>query len=180
MLAKESLYTVEDIYKLPDKKRAELIDGKIYMMALPSATHQRILGFLHWMITDYIRRKKGGCEVFAAPFAVFLKDDNSNYLEPDLTIICDKDKIDEKGCHGAPDWVIEIVSAGSRRMDYYKKLNLYQEVGVREYWIVDPAKKIILVYDLEEAEAPVMYRFTDKIRVTIYKDLEIDMNEMEY
>ena len=85
MLAKESLYTVEDIYKLPDKKRAELIDGKIYMMAPPSATHQRILGFLHWMITDYIRRKKGGCEVFAAPFAVFLKDDNSNYLEPDLT-----------------------------------------------------------------------------------------------
>lgn len=99
-LAKESMYTVEDIYRLPDKKRAELIDGEIYMMAPPSATHQRISGFLHWVITDYIRRKKGGCEAFAAPFAVFLKDDGSNYLEPDLTIICDKDKVDEKGCHG--------------------------------------------------------------------------------
>ena len=65
-------------------------------------------------------------------------------------------------------------------MDYYKKLNLYQEAGVREYWIVDPTKKIILVYDLEEAEAPVMYRFTDKIKVTIYQDFEIDMNEIQY
>lgn len=177
-LPKETTYTIEDIYNLPDGQRAELIDGEIYMMSPPSATHQRISGFLQWAVTDYIRKKKGGCEIFAAPFAVFLKNDDNNYLEPDLTIVCDKDKIDEKGCHGAPDWVVEIVSSSSKRMDYYKKLNLYQEAGVREYWIVDPLKKIILVYNLEDADAPTMYRLTDKIKVNIYDDFEIDMSEM--
>lgn len=177
-LPKKTTYTIDDIYKLPDGQRAELIDGQIYMMPPPSATHQRISGFLHWAVSDYIRKNKGDCEILAAPFAVFLHDDDKNYLEPDLSIICDKGKMDEKGCHGAPDWIIEIVSSGSKRMDYYKKLYLYQEAGVREYWIVDPLKKIILVYNLTDADAPTIYRFTDKIRVNIYSDLEIDMNEM--
>lgn len=115
-LKKEDNYTIEDIYALPDGQRAELIDGKIYYMAPPSLKHQRISGRLYQSIANYIDSKNGKCEVLAAPFAVFLNDDDINYLEPDISVICDIFKLDEKGCHGAPDWVIEIVSPGSKRL----------------------------------------------------------------
>ena len=101
-------YTIDDIYALPDGQRAELIDGQMYMMAPPKTIHQRISGALHATIYQYIKAQKGPCEVFAAPFAVFLSKDNKNYVEPDISVICDKDKIDDRGCNGAPDWIIEI------------------------------------------------------------------------
>ena len=104
------LITIDDIYALPDGKRAELIDGQLYYMAPPNTKHQRILSFLHLEIGNYIRENKGTCEVFPAPFAVFLSADNSKYLEPDISVICDINKLNDHGCHGAPDWVIEIVS----------------------------------------------------------------------
>jgi len=109
-LAQERRYTIDDIYALPDGKRAELIDGQLYYMAPPNTKHQRILSFLHLEIGNYIRENKGTCEVFPAPFAVFLSADNSKYLEPDISVICDINKLNDHGCHGAPDWVIEIVS----------------------------------------------------------------------
>ena len=102
-------YTIEDIYALPEGERAELIDGKIYYMAPPSTRHQRIISDIHYRIKDYIIKNNGECEVLPAPFAVFLNKDNKNYVEPDISIICDKDKITDKGCHGAPDWIIEII-----------------------------------------------------------------------
>lgn len=179
-LPRERIYTIEDIYSLPDGERAELIAGQIYYMAPPSTTHQRILSFLHLEIANYIRSRHGSCEVFPAPFAVFLEPEDhrysKDYLEPDLSIICDPNKIDEKGCQGAPDWVIEIVSLGSRRQDYYTKLSLYRAAGVREYWIIDPAKHAVIVYDMEHDEGPVLYTFRDAVSVNIYDDLTIDFS----
>ena len=149
-LRKEDSYTIEDIYALPDGQRAELIDGKIYYMAPPSWKHQRISGRLYQSIANYIDSKNGKCEVLAAPFAVFLNEDDINYLEPDISVICDQSKLDEKGCHGAPDWVIEIVSPSSKPRDYMTKLFKYRTAGVREYWIVDPDKQMTTVYGFEK------------------------------
>ena len=178
VLEKEDICTIEDIYALPDGIRAELMDGKIYYMAPPSTKHQRILSFLHLEIGNHIQSKKGACEVFPAPFAVFLFADDSKYLEPDISVICDKGKLDDQGCKGAPDWVIEIVSPGSRPMDYYTKLSLYRSAGVREYWIVDPMKQTILVYDMEHDSAPAIYSFADSIKANIYDDLWIDFRKL--
>ena len=166
--AQEKQGTMEDIYRLPEGSRAELIDGRIYAMAPPSRKHQRIVGELFAVIREYIRHKQGSCEVDIAPFAVFLSADESKYLEPDISVICDKDKLDDRGCNGAPDWIIEVVSPGSRVMDYYTKLSLYRESGVREYWIVDPMKQIVLVYDMEHDAAPAIYSLTDTIKANIY------------
>ena len=101
------------------------------------------------------------------------------YLEPDISLICDKSKLDEKGCHGAPDWIIETVSPSSKRMDYYTKLSLYRAAGVREYWIVDPSRESVTVYFMEEDAAPVIYPFSDKIGANIYKELEIKLGEIK-
>ncbi|GAA6481304.1 Uma2 family endonuclease [Enterocloster aldenensis] len=181
-LPKERIYTIDDIYSLPDGERAELINGQIYYMAPPSTAHQRTLSFLHLEIGNHIRNKKGSCEVFPAPFAVFLQAENeknnANYLEPDISVICDKNKLDSKGCNGAPDWIIEIVSPSSRQMDYYKKLALYQGAGVREYWIVDPAREIIVVYDFPNETPPTIYRFNDSVKVNIYDDFSIDFSQL--
>ena len=177
--AQQSLYTIDDIYALPDGERAELIDGQIFYMAPPSTRHQRILSFLHLEIGNYIRSKGGTCEVFPAPFAVFLYEDDSKYLEPDISVVCDKNRLDEHGCKGAPDWIIEIVSPSSRAMDYYTKLSLYREAGVSEYWIVDPLKQIILVYSMQQAAAPAIYSFSDTVKANIYDNLEINFSRMQ-
>lgn len=177
--AQERLCTIDDIYALPDGIRAELIDGQIYYMAPPSTKHQRILSFLHLEIGNHIRSKGGTCEVFPAPFAVFLYADDSKYLEPDISVICDRSKLDEHGCKGAPDWIIEIVSSSSRAMDYYTKLSLYREAGVHEYWIVDPIKQTILVYDMAQAAAPAIYSFSDTIKANICDNLEINFLKMQ-
>lgn len=143
-------YTIEYIYALPDGERAELIDGQIYYMAPPNTRHQRMLNYINTEINMYIRKNNGECEVFPAPFAVFLNDDDMNYVEPDISVICDKNKISDKGCQGAPDWVIEIISPSSMAMDYFTKLFQYQKSGVREYWIVDPIKQRVTVYFFEK------------------------------
>lgn len=165
-------YTIEDIYALPEGERAELIDGKIYYMAPPSTRHQRLVHFFDREIGNYIQSHEGECEVLPAPFAVFLNKDNKNYVEPDISIICDKDKITDKGCHGAPDWVIEIISPGNKEMDYFKKLFKYQAAGVREYWIVDPIKEMVMVYRFEK-ETMEEYSFGEDIPVGIYDGFSI-------
>jgi len=140
--AKQLKYdTMEDIYNLPDGQRAELIDGKLYMMAAPSRIHQKLVHFFDWTIGNYIHSKDGDCEVYPSPFAVFLNANNDIYVEPDISVICDKNKLTDEGCKGAPDWIIEIVSPSSRSMDYNKKLLKYGTAGVQEYWIVDPMKR---------------------------------------
>lgn len=165
-------YTIEYIYALPDGERAELIDGQIYYMAPPNTRHQRILNYINTEINMYIRKNNGECEVFPAPFAVFLNDDDMNYVEPDISVICDKNKISDKGCHGAPDWVIEIISPSSRAMDYFTKLFQYQKSGVREYWIVDPIKQRVTVYFFEK-ELVEEYSFGEEVPVGIYEGFSI-------
>lgn len=113
-------------------------------------------------------RSGGECYVFPAPFAVFLSENDKNYVEPDISVICDKNKITEKGCNGAPDWVIEIVSPGSKSMDYFTKLFQYRTAGVREYWIVDPMKQRVTVYFFKK-ESVEEYSFGDDIPVGIYE-----------
>jgi Uma2 family endonuclease len=174
-LSKGKKYTVDDIYSLPDGERAELIDGEIYMMATPGRVHQEISMVLSTKIRNYIDDKNGGCKVYAAPFSVFINEDDINYVEPDISVICDKNKLTDKGCVGAPDWVIEIVSPSSLKMDYMIKLFKYREAGVKEYWIVDPKDKIVYVYDFAN-DNMVKYTFDDKVKVNIYDDLEIDFS----
>ena len=178
-LPQEQIYTTDDIYALPDGERAELIDGHIYYMAPPSRRHQLIAGELFTIINTYIKSKGGSCEPYIAPFAVFLNGDDKNYVEPDISVICDKSKLTDKGCTGAPDWIIEVVSPGSRRMDYYTKLFKYRTSGVREYWIVDPEKNRVTVYDLEHEDVN-EYTFEDTVNVCIYSDLSINFHHLNF
>lgn len=161
-------YTIEDIYALSDGVRAELIDGQIHYMAPPNRRHQDIIFTLSRKIADYIEAKKGCCKVYLAPFAVFLNEDDRNYVEPDISIICDSNKLNDKGCVGAPDWIIEIVSPSSRKIDYYNKLFKYRTAGVREYWVVDPDRKIVTVYEFEHDNME-EYSFGEDVPVGIYE-----------
>ena len=174
-LLKEESYTIEDIYALPDGERAELIDGHIYYMAPPSYKHQKLVMELSAIIRNYIKQHKGTCEVLPAPFAVYLDEINNTYVEPDISVICDPNKLDDKGCKGAPDWIIEIVSPASRKMDYLLKLFKYRSAGVREYWIVDPKRETVLCYFFEGEDYPHMYTFDDIIPVMIY-DGKLEIN----
>ena len=176
-LQNERIYTIDDIEKLPEGERAELINGKIYYMSSPRLIHQRLLVELSARIFNYIKEKGGSCEVLPAPFAVFINKDRHNYVEPDISVICDKTKLDERGCHGAPDWIIEIVSPSSRQMDYYRKLLKYSSAGVREYWIVDPERSSVLVYNFETDKIQ-EYTFKDSVKAGIYEDFTIDFSEL--
>lgn len=180
-LAQTKLYTEADYYNLPEDVRAELIDGElIYNQAAPSRIHQTILSELHTVINNYVKSKGGSCRVYPAPFAVKLREDRKTIVEPDISVICDRNKLTDRGCIGAPDWIIEIVSPGNSSHDYIVKLNLYADAGVREYWIVDPTKESIFVYYLEKANFKAeAYTFQDKIKVNIYENLSIDFAELD-
>ena len=171
-------YTAEDYWNLPEGERAELIDGKFYDMAPPSRIHQKLVSKLTSIIDQYISDRHGSCEVYPAPFAVFIKDDDSNYVEPDISIVCASNKISHRGCEGAPDFIIEIVSPSSRKMDYSTKNALYADAGVREYWIVDPARERTTVYRYEEDVAPVIIPFHDTLKLKIYEDFEICIDDL--
>ena len=173
----KKIYTVADIEALPEGKRAELIDGEMFEMACPTFTHQSMLSWLNAKIAIHVMEHNGPCRVLPAPFAVYILNDDYNYVEPDISVICDRNKVDDRGCHGAPDWVIEIVSPSSKHMDYVRKLALYQTAGMREYWIVDPQQQSVTVYDLEHEAGPVLHAFSEKIRAGIYEDLVLDFNE---
>ena len=173
---KQETYTIEDIYALPEGERAELIDGQIYNMAPPNTKHQMLVMDLSYQIKSYIQSNNGECKVIPSPFAVFLNEDDRNYVEPDISIICDQSKLTDKGCNGAPDWIIEIVSPSSRQMDYYKKLFKYRTAGVREYWVVDPDRQLVTVYNFEK-ETMDQYSFGDDVPAGIYEDFSIKVSD---
>ena len=174
----ERTYTIEDIYALPEGQRAELIDGRMYMMAPPNTRHQRLVGNLYAAIHNHIKAKGGSCEVFPAPFAVFLNEDDRNYVEPDISVICDKDKLDDRGCNGAPDWIIEVTSPSNPQHDYGIKLFKYRTAGVREYWVVNPQKNTVMGYDFENEKNSNQYSFDEDVPVCIYDDLTINIASM--
>ena len=174
----KKIYTIADIEALPEGKRAELINGKMYMLASPYTVHQELLVELTVVIHNFIRKSKGKCKVYPAPFSVYLHNDDFTYLEPDISVVCNPDKVDKNGCHGAPDWVIEIISSSTGKRDRGIKLEEYRKAGVREYWIVDPVKQLVEVYCLQTDTMAEIYSFKDKIKVGIYEDLVIDFSEI--
>lgn len=174
------IYTEDDYYSLPENVRAELIHGQFYNMAAPSRIHQKILMELSAVIHDYIKTSKGSCEIYPAPFAVKLFKDDKTIVEPDISIICDPGMLTDRGCTGAPDWIIEITSPSNPVHDFVYKLHLYADAGVREYWIVNPKNQTVLVYFFEQTSFNVrQYTFHDKIKAGIYKDLWIDFKELD-
>lgn len=177
-MPQEHIYTSEDYWNLPEGQRTELIDGKLYAMAPPNRMHQEILGELHTAINNYIKAKNGTCKVYPAPFAVNLNADDKIWVEPDISVICDQNKLSDRGCKGTPDWIIEIVSPSTQRMDYGIKLFKYRTAGVREYWVVNPATRIVNVFDFEHDEKTKQYSFDDIIPVCIYEDLNICISDL--
>nr|CDL66041.1 unnamed protein product [uncultured bacterium] len=175
-IKKEKEYcTIDDIYALPEGERAELINGRIYGIERPSTTHQILLFNLSLTIGKFIKTNYSDCRVALAPFAIFL--DQDTYVEPDLSVIRDTSKLDENGCHGAPDWIIEIVSPSSKRMDYGIKQFKYRSAGVREYWVVDISQKNVTVFDFENDNL-CEYDFNRKIPVAIFNgELQIDFSK---
>lgn len=174
-------YTAKDYWALPEGTRAELIDGQLYNMAPPSRIHQEIVSGLLYALRKHIESKKGNCKVYPAPFAVNLDADDKNWVEPDISVICDPDKLTDRGCSGAPDFIVEVASPSSRRMDYLNKTGLYLNSGVREYWIIDPLKKYTTVYLNEQDPsefAPIIFPFESSIKVGIFSDLSINISQL--
>jgi len=187
--AENKTYTYADYMKFPEGERIEIIEGRIYNMSLaPSRKHQEIISKLLIEIGSYIKANNGHCKVYPAPFDVILKNDveetnnSKNIVQPDISVICDKSKLTDKGCTGSPDLIIEVVSPFNTSSDYVRKLNLYEQYKVREYWIVNPMKETILVYMLDDTmqyAAPESHTFKDKVIVGIYENLEIDFANLE-
>ena len=172
------LITLEQYEALPEDKRIEIFDGVIYDMASPSQIHQAISMQISTVINNYILSKKGSCSIFNAPFDVKLSDIPLIIVQPDIMVICDKDKLDDKRCNGAPDFIIEIVSPGNPSDDYIRKLYYYKNYGVREYWIVDPRRKTVTVNYFEADILNIQYSFDSTIKVNIYEDLYVNFSDI--
>ena len=126
-----------------------------------------------FMIRPRLSESISICLVYPAPFAVFLNQDNRNYVEPDISVICDQSRLDDRGCNGAPDWIIEIISPSTQQMDYGIKLFKYRTAGVREYWIINPITRTVNVYDFQYEKNTCQYSFNDDISVCIFPELTI-------
>ena len=170
--------TLEQYETLPEDVRAEVFDNEIYYLASPSQDHQIISTELTTIINNYIKNKNGACRVFHAPFDVKLSDNPLTIVQPDIMVICDKNKLDGKRCNGAPDFIIEIVSPSNQSDDYIKKLYYYKNYGVDEYWIVNPMRKTITVNYFKDDKLTIQHNFEDVIKVNIYEDLYIDFSEI--
>lgn len=172
------LTSIEGYESLPYDVRAEVFDGFLYDMASPSTFHQRLSLRLSAIIHSYVMQKGGSCEVFTAPYDVVLSESPLVIVQPDILVVCDRNKLDSKRCNGAPDFIIEITSPGTASHDYIRKAYYYQRYGVREYWIVDPDKKTTTVHFFEGDSFSTQYSFDNSVRVHIYDDLEIDFTSI--
>lgn len=178
-------YTYSDYMLWHFKERVELIGGKIFKMSpAPSTNHQRLVSNINTQF--YLHFKNNSCQVFIAPFDVrlpvksFLKD--STVVQPDLCIICDATKIDEQGCNGTPDLVVEILSPGNTRHEMRTKFDLYEESGVKEYWIVEPANQTILIYTLQGNTYIGLQPYTseDIIESPLFPEMKINAEDLFY
>lgn len=181
---KGRIYTYADYLSWDEDVRMEIIDGVPYLQAAPTRLHQEILSELHRQIANYLVNKE--CRVYPSPFHVVLnlendiqdESDRENVVEPDLTIVCDLAKLDERGCKGTPDMVIEIISPSTARKDKIEKFMKYEEAGVNEYWIVEPEVKVVSIFTLQQDGRfgrPDLYSEKDQARVSLFEDLEIDL-----
>ena len=173
---KDDRMTAEEFYEHTGEERCELIDGYIYDMTAPTRIHQAVLRELVRIIDDHIREKDCDCLIYPAPFNVQLSADKDTVLEPDISVICDRSKLTDRGCLGAPDWIIEVASPTSIARDYIDKLKLYTAAKVREYWIVNPSDQSVTVYDLCRTSVADSYWFGDVVPVDICDGFAVDFN----
>jgi Uma2 family endonuclease len=175
-LPESKLYTYADYLEWPDDKRIEIIYGVAHMQATPTPRHQEILMELGRQFANYLASTKN-CKIYPSPFTVRIANDL--IFEPDLTIICDKSKVDNRGCTGAPDMIIEILSPSSIKHDRYTKFREYEKAGVKEYWIVEPEGKIVSVFILDDKGKYNNFNVygddDEGINVGLFRDLEIDL-----
>lgn len=184
--AEKARYTFADVLTWNENERIEIINGEAVMMAPPSRVHQEISGEIFRQLANYLEGKK--CRVYAAPFAVRLferdveaPEDVDTMVEPDLSVVCDSDKLDKYGCKGAPDVVIEILSPSTQRHDRLVKLGLYQRAGVREYWIVNPEDQTVQVMLLDGGGILQLHEVYDRTGVAKINSLEgcfIELNKV--
>ena len=176
---KQGTYTVEDYLQLPDEQRVELIDGYFYDMASPTTLHQRIAGEIYRQISNFIMDNNGECLPLISPIDVQLDCDEKTMVQPDVVILCDKDKLCKWGIFGAPEFVLEVISPSTKKKDYIKKLSKYEMAGVKEYWILDPYQQKLIVYFFESETSPTIYGFNEPISLEIYNgELEIDFTHI--
>ena len=185
-LKADEKFTYTDYQTWPDDERWELIEGEAWDMSpAPNTGHQSISMILSGEFYNYLKDKP--CNVFAAPFDVRLQEEEDSsedeiitVVQPDIAVICDKDKIDKKGCLGAPDIVIEILSPSTAFKDETNKLKLYEKHGVKEYWIVNPEANYIIIYHLKgnRFTKPEYYRDNDIIESSVLKDLKINLADI--
>ena len=174
-------YTVEDYFALPDERRVELIDGVIYDMASPTLLHQTVGGEIYVRLREHIRKKKGKCIPGVAPWDVQLDCDNKTMVQPDVYVVCDRNKIVNGRLFGAPDFIVEVLSPSTAKKDTGIKTAKYAAAGVREYWIVDTRRERIVVYILnEEGYYDIsLYTFQDEVPVAIFNnECKVDFQEI--
>lgn len=173
-------YTITDLENLPDGIMMELIDGVLYEMCVPKIRHQSIVASLFRQIDTYIREKKGKCIPFLSPTGVRLDRDQKTLVVPDLFVLCDPEQIDQESGYvdGAPDFVAEVISPSTSAKDYIKKASKYEAAGVKEYWIIDPIKEHLLVYEFMNDSVPQIQPLTGTRGVAIYQgELQIDLDQ---
>jgi Uma2 family endonuclease len=175
------LHTYGDYRGWPEDQRYELIDGVAYAMApAPSRQHQRLAFELAREIADAL--EGSGCEVNVAPFDVRLPEADeaddaiATVVQPDISVVCDPSRLDDRGCRGAPDWIIEVLSAGTAGHDQVRKLALYERHGVKEYWLVHPVDRVLIIYRLEDGAygRPVVSELTGRSNCRACADVEVD------
>ena len=171
-------YTAEDYWNLPEGVRAELIDGKLWDLASPSRKHQEIVYTVGKQIGNHIDSHGGPCKVYPAPFAVNLFADDTTFVEPDISVICDQSKLSDRGCEGAPDFIVEVVSPSNPEMDYVSKLNLYREAGVREYWVCDPQRERVLAYAFGIDPVLSIYAFAEPVPSTVFPGFNVNFAQI--
>ena len=174
-------YTIEDCDNLPEDVRTELIDGVIYYMSAPTFVHQSIGGYVYTQLFNHIRGKGGQCIPVISPIDVELDKDNKTRVQPDVLIVCDRSKIINRCVYGAPDFILEVLSPSTKRKDMTIKLNKYINAGVKEYWMIDPDKQKLMVYDFREGDHmfPTIYGFDQKVAITVLDEpCEIDLKDL--
>ncbi len=165
---RQGQYTLADYYALPDDQRAELIDGVLYDMGAPSSPHQLIGGQIYAQLLAHVQSKGGNCLPLMSPIDVQLDRDDRTMVEPDVVILCDRSRLTRRCILGAPDFVVEVLSHSTRKKDMTLKMHKYAAAGVREYWIIEPDQRKVVVYNLAEHEIPAIYSFREPIPVGIW------------